>query len=382
MDALATDAHVHPAVWAVRALSSAGVAVRALGPGRLAPGLWSRGAASKAVAPAAETDPREFGQAVAALAARHGPLVVYPSLEESIEALLEADLPETAVLPWAPERLVALRDKRSMAALAAEAGIATPPTIRELSAAELRGEPVHGACIVKPVRKSAMSGVKVVRSAADLRAAIASVPDSEPLILQRLADGDLVAQVFVLARDGRPVARLQQRTVRTWPPDAGGSSLAVTEPVDEELAAAAERMLRATGFYGLVQLQFMAGAGPPQMIDANPRLYGSLSLALAAGVNLPALWHAVVTESELPDAPPPYLTGVSYRHVALDLTAALHGRARALLRPPPPRVGAMWHGDDPLAGALLAARAAGAYGRRQAARVTEMAGRRRGAGRA
>jgi predicted ATP-grasp superfamily ATP-dependent carboligase len=380
MDALVTDAHAHPSVWAVRALAGAGVTVRALGPARSAPGLWSRGTRSRAVAPAAETRPHEFGQAVAALAARHGPLVVYPSLEESIEALLEADLPETAVLPWAPGSLAALRDKREMAALAADAGIATPATVRDVAAADLRRHVLDGACVVKPVRKSAMSGVRVVRSAAELQGAIASVPDSEPLILQRLAEGDLIALVVVLARDGRPVARLQQRTVRTWPPDAGGSSLAVTEPVDEALAAAAERMLRSAGYHGLVQLQFMAGAGPPQLIDANPRFYGSLSLALAAGVNLPALWHAVVTGGALPDAPPPYATGVSYRHVALDLTAALHGRARALLRPPPPRVGAMWHRDDPLAGALLATRAAGAYGHRQVARLTRMAGRRRGAG--
>jgi predicted ATP-grasp superfamily ATP-dependent carboligase len=382
MDALVTDTHVHPAVWAIRALAGAGITVRALGPARTAPGLWSRGVESRAVGPAAETHPHEFGQAVAALAARHGPLVVYPSQDETIDALLEADLPYQAVLPWPPGRLAALRDKRSMSTLASEAGIATPPTVRELSAAELRREEVDAPCVVKPVRKSAMSGVRVVRSGAELRAAIASVPDSEPLILQRLAEGDLIALVFVLARDGRPVARLQQRTVRTWPPDAGWSSLAVTEPVDEGLAAAAVRMLRAAEFHGLVQLQFIAGAGPPRLIDANPRFYGSLSLALSAGVNLPALWHAVVTGGELPDAPPPYRTGVSYRHVALDLTAALHGHPRALLRAPRPRVGAMWHAGDPVAGALLATRAAAVYGRRQLARVTRIAGSRRGAGRA
>jgi predicted ATP-grasp superfamily ATP-dependent carboligase len=381
MDALVADAHAHPAVWAIRALVGAGVTVRALGPARSSPGLWSRRVESRTVSPGAETHPREFGQAVAALAARHGPVVVYPSLEETIDALLEADLPETAVLPWAPG-LAAIRDKRNMAALAAEAGIATPATVCELSAGELRRQTFDGPCVVKPVRKSAMHGVKVVRSAEELRAAIAPVPDPETLILQRLAEGDLIALTFVLARDGRQVARLQQRTARTWPPDAGASSLAVTEPVDEELAAAAVRMLRDAEFHGLVQLQFMAGAGRPQLIDANPRFYGSLSLALAAGVNLPALWHAVVTDGELPDAPPPYLTGVSYRHVALDLTAALHGRPRALRRARSPRVGAMWHSEDRLAGALLAARAAGAYVRRQAARVTRMAGRRRGAARA
>jgi predicted ATP-grasp superfamily ATP-dependent carboligase len=383
MDALVTDAHIHPAVWAIRAFGGAGVTVRALGPERSAPGLWSRHAAGRAVGPDAETHPREFGRAVGALAARHGPLVVYPGREESIDALLEADLPDAAVLPWAPERLAAIRDKRILGRLAGEAGIATPGTVCEAGASELRRLTLDGPCVVKPVRKSAMPVARVVRSSEELRAAIASVPDDEPLIVQRHVEGDLLGLTLVMARDGRPVARVQQRTRRTWPPDAGASSLAVTEPVDEALAGAAVRMLATAEFFGLVQLQFVAGAGPPELIDANPRFYGSLSLALVAGLNLPALWHAVVTGGEVPDAPPSYRSGVSYRHLALDLTAALHGRPGLVMRRAPrPRVGAMWDADDRVAGGLLATRAALAYGRRQAARVRATAGSRLGAGRA
>ena len=384
MDALVTDAHVHGAVWAIRALGGAGVRVRAMGPDRGAPGLWSRHAASRAVGPDAEIDPSGYAGAVAALAARAGPVVVYPGQEESIDALLEARLPGEAVLPYPePARLAAIRDKRSLAAFAAEAGIATPATVGEASAAELRTLRIDGPCIVKPVRKSAMHGGQIVGTSEELREAIGSVDGDEPLIVQRRADGDLLGLTIVLARDGRPVARIQQRTRRTWPPLAGASSLAVSEPVDETLADAATRMLRAAGYFGLVQLQFVAGPGGTQLIDANPRWYGSLSLALAAGLNLPAIWHAVVTGGELPGSPPPYREGISYRHLALDLTAALHGRPGLVLRRAArPRVGAMWSPDDRLAGGLLGARAALSYGRRQADRVRRLAGSGAGAGRA
>jgi predicted ATP-grasp superfamily ATP-dependent carboligase len=380
IEALVTDAHVHPSVWAIRAFGATGMRVRAMGPGRTAPGLWSRAAASRTVAPAAERDPVGYARAVATLAERHGPLVVYPAQEESIEALLHADLPDTALTPWPVERLDALRDKRRMAVLAAGVGIATPAQLCEATAAEVRTRSLDGPTVVKPVRKSAMPMVKVVRTAEELRAAIADVADHEPLILQRRAEGDLIGLTLLIARDGRPVARIQQRTHRTWPPDAGASSLVVTEPVDEDLAAASVRMLAAAGFHGLVQLQFMVGDGPPQLIDANPRYYGSLSLALRAGVNLPALWHAVVTGERLPSAPPRYEHGISYRHVWLDLTAALHGDLGVLRRAPSPSVGAMWQSRDPAAGAMLAARAAFGYGRRQTRRIRRAAIPRRRAG--
>lgn len=386
MDALVTDAHIHAAVWGIRALGRSGVGVRALGPGRAAPGLWSRYSAARAVGPDAVNDPGGFADAVVELAGRAGPVVVYPCQEESIDALLAspAALPGGAVLPFPPpDRLTAIRDKRSLGELAAEAGIATPAIVCEASPAELRGMHLDGAFIVKPVRKSAMAGVRVVRSAAELRAATTDVPEDEAVIVQRLAEGDLLSLSLVLTRDGSLVARFQQRAKRTWPPGAGGSSLAVSVPLDEALVGAATEMLCAAGFFGLVQLQFMDGAAGPLLIDANPRFYGSLPLALAAGVNLPAAWHAVVTGGESPAAPPPYRVGVTYRNLEHELTAALHGRPGLLLgRPPRPRIGAKWAPDDRVAGGLLAARAAAAYGRRQAGRVRTAAGDLLGARRA
>jgi predicted ATP-grasp superfamily ATP-dependent carboligase len=386
MDALVTDAHIHTAVWGIRALGRSGVRVTALGPDRAAPGLWSRYSAARAVGPDAEADQLGFARAVAALTGGAGSVVVYPCQEESIDALLEsrAELPDAAVLPYPPsDRLAAIRDKRSLDRLAAESGIATPAIVCEASAAELRGAHLDGACIVKPVRKAAMAGVRVVRSTEELRAVMTTVPADESLVVQRLAEGDLLALSLVLSRDGRPVARFQQRAKRIWPPHAGGSSVAVSVPVDEALVAASTRMLGAAGFFGLAQLQFMDSAAGPLLIDANPRFYGSLPLALAAGVNLPALWHAVVTAGELPASPPPYRVGVTYRHLEHELTAALHGRPGIFLDwPPQPRIGAVWAADDRAAGGLLAARAAASYARRQAARVRTAGGALVGARRA
>jgi predicted ATP-grasp superfamily ATP-dependent carboligase len=86
------------------------------------------------------------------------------------------------------------------------------------------------------------------------------------------------------------------------------------------------------GWFGLVQLQFIEPPdGAPQLIDFNGRFYGSMALALAAGVNLPALWASVATGGRVPprtDGRP----GVRYQHLEGDLQAARAERRGGLTR--------------------------------------------------
>jgi hypothetical protein len=101
--------------------------------------------------------------------------------------------------------------------------------------------------------------------------------------------------------------------------------------------------------------------GGPALIDENARVYGSLPLATAAGVNLPAIWHRVASGG--PAAPPPgYRLGVRYRWLEGEVAEALRGDVRRLAtRPARGTVGAMWASDDPAPSALLAAQAATPY---------------------
>ncbi len=62
-------------------------------------------------------------------------------------------------------------------------------------------------------------------------------------------------------------------------------------PVDEHRLLALARVL--DGYNGIFQAQFSGAT----LLDINPRVYGSLSLAVAAGVNLPAIWCARVAGS-------------------------------------------------------------------------------------
>lgn len=373
IDALVTDAVDRAPLAGLRGLGRAGYSVLALAPERRGAGLWSRYIRARAVAPDPATDPDGFASTATALAARYGPMVVYPSREETIDALARrGPLPAGLISPWPRlEALERLRDKRALPALAAAAGLATPATLAEGSAGELGSARLPYPCVVKPARvDSPLTEARRVGSDSALRTLLAELPPDAALVVQEWTEGRLAALALVVTADGRIAARFQQVARRIWPAQSGTSAVAVSVRPDEALVEAARRMLAGAGYGGLVQLQFILSVAGPRLIDANPRFYGSLALALGAGLNLPAIWHAA-TVGRAPAAPPPYRVGVSYHRLSADVTAAWQGAPLRRLRPPAaPRTGAIWAADDPLPSTIVAvASAAGMVGRRLAGRA-------------
>jgi predicted ATP-grasp superfamily ATP-dependent carboligase len=127
-----------------------------------------------------------------------------------------------------------------------------------------------------------------------------------------------------------------------------------------------EALVAGIGWRGLFQLQLIEGTdGVPRAIDFNPRLFGSMSIATAAGAPLAALWCDWLLGRE-----PAAVTGragVHYRMDDMDLRHALWlarerqlpAAARALL----PRRGtthAYFAARDPLPLVLRAVELAGA----------------------
>lgn len=357
VDALVTDAQARAAVAGVRALGHAGLRCLIVGSGRGAAGLWSRHATVRALCPPAGSP--GFVERIGELAERHGPLVVHPAQEATLDPLIEAGaaLPPQAILPYGDaQALRRLRDKSALAALAERAGLATPRTLAQGPAGALLAAPPGVPCAVKAVGLSdALPSTRLVDDDDALRILLESVPPEEQLVVQERAAGPLIGLALVLDRDGRVAARFQQVALRLWPSPAGASSVAVSTKPDPELVERTARMLRLAGHWGLAHLQFLSTPRGPALIDVNVRYYGSMPLATTAGVNLPATLQAVAL-GETVRGPCAYAEGVTYRWLEGDLKGAVHGHSRARLRPPPghPRAGAMWASDDPVPGALLA----------------------------
>lgn len=352
-----TDVELRNAVAGLRGLGRAGIETVALAHRRAAAGSWSRYAAGREITPAVLDDPAGFAEAVGRIAAREGPLVVYPGREEALDALLANPPAPAARLPYpGPDALHAIRSKPAVAERAAEAGLGAPDTIAVATAAELLADLPPTPCVVKESRPGgALERVYVAEDARELRALLESFPTGQELLIQEQLSGPLLAVCLVIDRGGAVVAAIHQRARRTWPAAAGPSSLAISVPEDRALTERCAATLAGAGYWGLAELQFIGSPEGPRLIDVNPRFYGSLPLALACGVNLPAAWHAVATDGE-PPVRAPYPAGVTYRWLEADLSATLQGVRGRLAPVRGPRAGAMWAGDDPVPSMLMAAR--------------------------
>ena len=209
--------------------------------------------------------------------------IVLPAGDAEAVALSAHRHDIAAVVPYAAHDVVVRAfDKVAVTDIAAGCGLRVP------------GPPEPGRFPVMVKARTHAHGRREATLAAtedELRAGRARHGDDA--VLQEVVHGDLLAVSFVADTDSNVIARVHQRASRLWPAHAGVSTRAETVAVDADLAGAVDRFARALGWVGLAQLQFLVPPdGEPRFIDCNGRLYGSLALAQAAGVNLPALWAA------------------------------------------------------------------------------------------
>ena len=282
---------------AVRALASAGWTVGVAAPDPRGLALWSRSCDRAHWVPPLQRSADAFVEAVARAVRAGGDDVVFGSGEAEVLALSAARDALGAAFPHGPHASV-LRalDKAELSADAAAVGIAVPEVV-PLEAVPDEVTPVvvkarlHARPDVPGAPPRIDTTVAVGRTAAGRKVEAIRALGGDPQV-QLFHSGTLTAYAAVRGRSGEGVvADSWQRASRIWPSDAGASSRAETVPGDEELTRRAEALLDRLDWFGLAELQFLAGDdGVHRLIDLNGRFYGSLSLAVAAGVNLPAVW--------------------------------------------------------------------------------------------
>lgn len=285
------------ALAAARDLAAGGWRVAVGAPGGRSPATASRACAvAGAVRPLVARAADAWWADVRVLVARVGADLVVPCGDAELLVLSAGrERLQPAVLPYPGHAAVELLlDKAALAAAAAEAGLAVPHTE---PAEPGRSPSFPGPAVVKPrlhgpaVGPGRVEAAVTAGGAAALAAADAVRAAGADPLYQRAVDGTLTALVCVRGRAGTTLAVSYQRADRVYPYPAGSCVRgALTEP-PPGLLAAAERLLAAAGWWGLVQLELVEdGAGRAHLVDANPRPYGTLALADAAGPGLCDAW--------------------------------------------------------------------------------------------
>ena len=250
-------------------------------------------------------DEAAYGAAVVASLDEHPSRVVIPAHDGTIEALRSnrEAISERAALALAPEHALAIAVSKSRTlALATALGLLVPRTISVESpndaAAAIRdlGLPV----VVKPVR-SWVGRIGERRRIASWLAH--SLPEAEAAIVRiAAAGGEALLQhwlsgrreaVSLLVAGGVVRARFAQTSYREFPALGGASVLCESLPLSDEIVGPAERLVLAMGLEGPSMTEFRRDErGKPMLMEVNPRMAGSVGLAVRCGVNFPRLTYS------------------------------------------------------------------------------------------
>jgi predicted ATP-grasp superfamily ATP-dependent carboligase len=151
--------------------------------------------------------------------------------------------------------------------------------------------------VLKPARSAVSAGgrmgkfgVTIVTDPDRLRPALeAYPPEAYPLLVQERVVGPGLG-VFLLAWEGRTLAAFAHRRIREKPPTGGVSVYRESVAVEPDLRGYSERLLEHFRWRGAAMVEFKRDmrTGTAYLMEINGRLWGSLQLAIDAGVDFPA----------------------------------------------------------------------------------------------
>lgn len=238
--------------------------------------------------------------------------LIIPSTEASLLAMkaddLDPSLRAKAVLPPEASLDIAL-DKERTLELAAELGVRIPRgrlIATGMDAAACTTWPT----VIKPARsKVALHDDTLslsVRICADARQrdeALADLLPLSPVLEQEYFRGRGFG-VEVLFEHGEPRWWFAHERIHELPVTGGASSYRRSIDVPENLRKATLDLLAHLRWHGVAMVEFkMSDDGDYRLMEINPRLWGSLPLAIASGVNFPLALLRMATGQPVGEQP-------------------------------------------------------------------------------
>lgn len=226
----------------------------------------------------------------------NGYTLIVPATEFSLLAFLK--LPESdplrrkAVLP-SNEALATALDKQRSVDFALQLGIAVPHSVSIASIEQIPPAPAF-PLVLKPAKSTVRIGDRlqvvpavIIQNESERQDFLRSWVPYVPVLQQAYIPGHGLG-VEMLYDQGREIWHFAHERVHEIPLTGGGSSYRRSLKPPEALLAAARKFLGTLRWHGVAMVEFRVERGGGfYLMEINPRLWGSLALAIDAGVNFP-----------------------------------------------------------------------------------------------
>ncbi len=204
-------------------------------------------------------------------------------------ATVAARRPEAAALPSAAS-LESCFDKGASLALAERLGVPVPRTAVIRSPEDLSHCEISFPCVVKPACEVEAKGVFYAADEAERRRRVvqllaAARPAGRGVLVQERIVGVGVG-FFALFDRGQPKRVFMHRRLREYPA-TGGASSAARAYYHETLKEYGLRILSSLAWHGVAMVEFKLQEASDRLVlmEINPKFWGSVELALEAGVD-------------------------------------------------------------------------------------------------
>ncbi|WP_066382508.1 carboxylate--amine ligase [Halalkalicoccus paucihalophilus] len=282
---------------------------------------WSPAGASKYCdqrvgVPAPAVDLAGYGDALLSLSRRPDVLTIVPLTEADVYVLAtrrEEFSPHIATLWPDSETVETAQDRLRLFEVARAAGLTVP---RTTTLAEY--DRWDGPTVVKP--RYTVLEVDGRADSPEVRLLPGGTePDRDAFregmhhtpLVQEYVPGTEEVGFFALFDRGTPLATFQHRRVRSYH-YTGGASVYRVAVDDPESRSAGLAVLEALEWHGPAMVEFKRDprTGALTLMEVNPRFWGSLALAIHAGVDFPYHYYRLAAGDPV-ERPPTYEVGVS-----------------------------------------------------------------------
>ncbi len=295
-----TDGHWRKSLAAVRALGRMGLSVTVGESTRLMTAAFSRYCNRAVVYPSPLNSPAEFLTFLSQELRGNAYQMLLPMEEESLE-LISRHHSEFSRWTYVPivshDRLQVARRKDKILRLSEKLGIPIPKTwyVENLSQLDSLKMNLPYPVVIKPKMSSGAIGVFYPRNPEELLEQYMAVHQRFPYpLIQELIphEGSGFGASFLLDERGQVRASFLHKRLREYPVTGGASTLRESVRRDD-VRDMALTLLKALNWFGVAMVEFKVDPrdGIPKLMEVNPRFWGSLSLAIEAGVNFPYLLY-------------------------------------------------------------------------------------------
>lgn len=330
MNALVVNAKTAPALAVIRSLGSKGIEITGASDNSSDFPLFSRYCKKKILLRTNSDDMVNHTDELLNIVKNHHFDVFLPVMREDVLLALakrKKDFEQYTRLALSSfDQLSILNNKATVTSLLSELGIPGPKTYyvdSELILDSIQENAIF-PLIIKPFHGEGTAGIKIVTDPKELVPFYHDIRETHgPILIQEFIHGRKHSAVFLLNENSEVRRFFVHRVIREYP-ISGGPACFMESVKYDPIYEYGLKLLNRVHFSGIAEMEFIVDDkdGKPKIIDVNPRFYGSLQCAIAAGVDFPFAVFNMAMKGDI-ETDLSYKEGVTCRHLLYEDTKHL-----------------------------------------------------------